>query len=501
MALLINLNAYYGAISDEDRCKILKKLPVVAKDFQTKFKDPKATLVLYNEHKSIFYNRSKPSCLDDATFNSLLEEYARLVSLNDDSRTLEKLIKNSSPIGTDGKVLNGKAFLYKYLGDLYKKRSRSDERKHQRMKAEYRLLALKNYNIYIDSGGKADKNMKIFLKNKGLFKAKNRWFDKFTIDSVPTNNYRVIYFNSNEPNKVVKEDKVAYPAVNYEHDKFPGHKLPSEDFAAYWVGDIAFDKDVEKVLNFRVSWSEYRLIIDGYEVSKGNKSGAEVPYLFTKGKHRIEVEYLNNYGATDFMMTMYDKREYIPTQEIKNNLSGDYVLLYVGLYESDNFNNSLKIKLDKKYDKPVVLLLYSYGNIDWKIYPNGNDFKAIFVSSQAKGSIVDMKEDKTVKMYYLKNFSAATSLGIKCRCSNYNVYCNGKSFSEFDKRILNMFGKPLNGYTTLYPRERAKNITLSVPKVALDDKMRKKISLDEKEADHIKSECIKEKNLGIDDIF
>ncbi len=481
LALLVNLNAY-AASSETEQCERLKRLPVISKDFYQKFQDPKSTLILYDEYRSILYNRSRLSCLDDTLFDSLLEEYTRLISLTGDYRKLEDLIKK----------IPQKTFLFRYLGDAYK----------ELHEAKFRLLALKNYNRYIDNGGKPNKEIKLFLKNKGLSKAKNRWFKKFSIKSVPLGSYKVIYFNSKAPNQIIKESRVAYPAVNYSHDKFPGHKLPSEDFAAYWVGDMVFDREIKKILNFKVSWSEYRLIIDGYEVSKGVKSGAEIPYLFTKGKHRIEIEYLNNYGATDFMMTMYDAREYIKTKEIKEYLSADYVLLYVGLYESDNFDSALKIRLKEKYDKPVVLLLSSYGNIHWEVNPNDNELKAIFVASSGRGSIVDLKEERTIKIYYLKDFRGETSLRIKCRCSStYNTYCEGKSLSQFDARILNMFGKSLDGFTTLYPKERVKNRTLIVPEVSLSKEERVKIILEEQKANHIKSECQREKSLGIDDIF
>ncbi len=408
----------------------------------------------------------------------------------DDEYTIKKLIEH-----------NSKNYLYKFIGDLYRKRSNLKEKKYQGKKAEYRLLALKNYKSYIKNGGKLDRARKLFVKNRGLFRAKNKWSEKFKIDSVPTNKYKVIYFNSNKPKIIVEESEVDYPAVNYERDKFPNHKLSSNDFAALWVGDILFDKDVEKILNFKVSWSEYRLIIDGFEVSKGKKSGAEVPYLFTKGKHRIEVEYLNNYGTTDFMMTMYDKREYIDTKEIKSKLSDDFIFLYVGLYETDNFDNSLKIALNKKYKKPIVLFLGSYNSIYWKINPNENNIKAIFVSSNLNDSVITLQNNKQADIYYLKDLSGATSLVVKCKCRYLYAYCNRESFIDFNKKVLNIFGKKLDGYTTLYPRERVKNITLEVPKISLDDKMRKKLALEEREANRIKYECEKEKNLGIDDIF
>ena len=66
---------------------------------------------------------------------------------------------------------------------------------------------------------------------------------------------------------------------------------------------------------------------------------------------------------------------------------------------------------------------------------------------------------------------------------------------------LETFKKHLDGYTTFSPRERAKNRTYSVPKVLLTKEMREKMRQEEKEANRIKSECERERNLGIDDIF
>lgn len=490
LLLLLFTRLYgYGAESIEKQCNYLKKLPNISHALYNEFGDSHSALSLYSNYEHYLYDYSHLYCLQKDTFQTFLLSYAKYASLSGRERSLEKLIKHY-PHQNE---------LLKYMGDLYKNISYDPKNSHRH--AEYRYKALQFYRDFLEKGGKQDKHIKRFLTNKGLQKAKNRWFEKFHIQEVPTGSFKVLYFNSKEPKNILHTSRVPYPAVNYNNDDFPGYKIPSNNFAAYWVGDFVFESPVEKEINLRVSWSEYRLIIDGMEVSKSVNKSTITPYHFTKGKHRIELEYINNYGSTDFMMTIYDKRSLLETNKIKEKLPENYLLFYAGLYESARFNNSLQLVFKEKYDTPIVLLLHSYGNIHWKIYPKGNTIHSIFVSSSRQGSLVDIKDKQTTQVNYLKDFSGPTSLRKKCKCLNHSAFCAGSEVSKFSHTINNIFNHHLDGFATLYPRDRLKNKPMLIPEVFLDQETEALILKEEQKAREVENDCRKDRSLGIDDIF
>lgn len=495
LMILTQLHGFM-ATDQKEQCLYIKKLPAISKAFYKKFNDPKSTLELYRPYEYLMNDPSRLSCLDDMAYERVLDEYANILVLNRNESRLKQLAESHPQ----------KTFLLKRLGDLYRANAASTDKQRLSQQWKDRFLALETYKTYIKKGGFATRDILAYLDSQGLVKAKNRWFEKFNVKEVPVGSFKAIYFNDTEPDKIVKETRVPYPAVNFSDGKVYGKKIPPQDFAAYWVGDFIFDKDTVRTFNFSLSWSEFRLIIDGYEVAKSVNSTTEVPFFFSKGKHRIEVEYLCNYGSADFMMTMFDQRKTIDLHEVKNTLGDDdYLLLYAGVYESDNFNRSLRLKFEKQYQKPVVLLLYSYGNVHWKIDTGANNVKAVFVNSYEKGSLVDLSKPKdanSTEVYALKNFRGEHSLRVKCDCSSsYSVHCEGTALSEFDKRVQTIFGKPLDGYTTLYPKERNKNKTLPLPNVVLNEKVRESIANEEKEANVVKYECERQLKMGIDDIF
>jgi len=488
LIIFLNMSLYgYNSSYEKEHCNYIKNLPVEATAFYNKFQDTKATLALFEN----IYPMTKDKCLSSKEHEALLKIYSLLMKKSNNIQMLKQLLEKYP----------NKLFLIKDLADSYKKAYQSKEKKFNRNKYKNRALALQTYDIYIQKGGVVDKETKVFIENKGLKRVKNPWRNKFKIDTVPINNYNVIYFNNKNPKKIIHEDIVPYPAVNYSHNNFPKFKFSSEDFAAYWVGDISFSEDTDKVLSFEVSWAEFRLIIDGFEVAKSVNDDAHVPYHFTKGIHRIEIEYTNNYGATDFMMSMHDKRTPIDNNQIKTLLPEDFELFYVGKYESENFDKSLSLKIKNQYKKPIVLILNSYGNIQWNIDANHNKIQSIFVHSYHHGSIVNTARIPKNKIHFMQRFQGNRSLRIKCKCTNYNLYCEGTKLSSFNEDIKRQFNKYLNGFTTFYPKDRFKDKTLLIPEVYLDAKMLAQIEKEEKNSDTIKDTCRKKNILSIDNIF
>lgn len=117
--------------------------------------------------------------------------------------------------------------------------------------------------------------------------------------AVPLDEFKAFYFNTSEPSKIVASAQVASVDMSYAWEKGPGFNIVSQDFGGYWIGDFMLTKDEDMVLDISQSWSETRVIIDGHLVYKGG-SNTSTKISVPKGRHTIEIEYVNNWHTVGF---------------------------------------------------------------------------------------------------------------------------------------------------------------------------------------------------------
>lgn len=502
IVVVVNLNAYANAISRETICKRIEKLPKEAEDFYTKFKDIKSTLLLFQGLGGALDNkitRDRMTCLKPQSYDKVLKSYAKFLAIKGDENILKFLAKENP----------SKIFFYKYLASLYRDKYLSKDRIYSFRKYEYRAKALEQYRKFVKLGGVLSKEKKYFVETNGLKKANNRWLDRYKIDNIPVNNYRVLYFDSKNPNDIVREDIVPYPAAKYEYKNkhfARNHDIPAKRFGALWVGKVVFEKDITKLISVQViNSAEYRIIVDGYELAKGKNSEVNFPFLFTKGEHQIEVEYLSHYDYVNIMVSIKDQYQSLGnSKKIKETFQryGDYYLFYVGAYYAANFDMSTGIDLKKNYDKPIVLILNSNSSINWTLHTHDNQIKALFISGDHnRGSFVSFDDDShqidPKNIFRLINFYGPHKLQQKCKCYNGRVSCDGESIIDFSKKALELFGKSISGYTAGHSEDG----TYNVPQVFLDEKTMETIKRKELKISKLKEKCKKKKQVGIDELF
>lgn len=139
------------------------------------------------------------------------------------------------------------------------------------------------------------KSLKIKPVTMGTTKT---WGDDLNpTNEIPLNSFKAFYINTNNKKQVIATSHVKQVAIEYSYSDL--HDIHSQNFGAYWVGMFEFTEDQALHFNVHLSWASTRIIVDGFVVYEGG-SKTRVPYLFTKGKHKIEVEYTNNWHTTDF---------------------------------------------------------------------------------------------------------------------------------------------------------------------------------------------------------
>lgn len=136
---------------------------------------------------------------------------------------------------------------------------------------------------------------KIFWENTD----KTWWHYLNQENDIPTWEFKAFYINTNDPKKVIKSENVKNISISDSWNKFYG--INSQDFWAYYVWYFNYDKDEIVKIQYDTSWSEMKIYIDWEQINPDNSSWwKDIFYNFKKWKHKIEVEYINNWHTVKY---------------------------------------------------------------------------------------------------------------------------------------------------------------------------------------------------------
>ena len=136
--------------------------------------------------------------------------------------------------------------------------------------------------------------------------------------------------------------------MNYNSNQF--HNIDSKDFGGYWVGNFTYEKEEQMQISISQSWAKTRIIIDDMIIYEGG-TNEQIPYTFRKGKHKIEVEYVNNWHTVSFKVSIKNKEKVFTSNEIKKELnehtSKNSEVVFVGAWQclqrDRDFRRSLEL--------------------------------------------------------------------------------------------------------------------------------------------------------------
>lgn len=305
-------------------------------------------------------------------------------------------------------------------------------------------------------------------------------------DILPSNGFSAYYFNVNNPNQLIFKEQVSDVAISYIYDQF--HNISSKEFGAYWVGQLEFDKATVKNIGVDLSWSKARVIIDGHVIYDDKNSSRVIPIVFPAGKHKVEVEYANNWHTTEFAVSIVDKTEQLSNTDINDyfarNLAaiGDFNLYYAGAYESRNKDLTVPLNIQAS-TKPIVLVLSSYSVIKWQINnPYNVDIKAIIYGSHDKGTEV-RNVSATTKLLPTKRLSGSYKLGEICDCKNDgSLQCRYNDGLE--RSLESLIGHKLNGFSGTYGAN-----SFNIPELVLTDSVKRAMIAESPQKQRRREEC------------
>ena len=385
--------------------------------------------------------------------------------------------------------------IQKYLGDIYKKRYSINathalrEKTLQQYKKYIKLAKAKNLPI--------DKDILKYVQNNGLKKVSTTWGDYLITNpnDIPTGKFKAFYFDSRKPKQIIFSEIVENIGVNYPYEEF--HNIDSGHFGGYWVGYLDINKEEPYTFAISFSNSKIRVIVDGYELYNGSHR-AMIPYTFSKGKHKIEIEYLNGWHTTELTVDILPKIKFVGLDDIKKTLLAldmkNIEFWYAGVYDSKAKDNTITLDIQKS-DKPIVLLLQSYSAIRWKINnPYHTDIKKVILNSYAPISTVSgITPDKVI---YTKSYTASGYiLENRCSCMNGIFHCSSGTFDGYSP-ITSMFDKQIKGFSGKYSTD-----LLQVPEKIMDKAEYDKLKQQKEKIELLRKECMKNKQINIGNLF
>lgn len=307
------------------------------------------------------------------------------------------------------------------------------------------------------------------------FEPRSTWAAKILADGkIPDRGFLAAYFDRAQAAPVFHTEEVDSIAVKYAWDEL--HQIKSENFAAYWIGQIDIPEGGKRTLAVSQSWARSRIFIDGKLVfphgsAAGFDSGfasnrrpvapsgsevagksGEFTHYFAPGKHLIEVEFVNNWHTTEYKVTIGEVLAApLNDSELRSalgKLEGEGIF-YVGLYESDKRDTSVEVDLPRT-GKPAIVWLDSYEGVDWSIdAPDG--VEAVVIASYSPGSRVVAPDG-------VKIFRARSRLGIRevgrgggCHCVGGRFRCEQSGgIAGLSTALGRSTGKSLIGLATAY---------------------------------------------------
>lgn len=334
-------------------------------------------------------------------------------------------------------------------------------------------------------------------------RATNRWINRFDTSNIPTDSYRAYYFNSLEPTKVKKTEIVPKVAINYVWSDGPGFQNDSMNFGGFWVGKINIETPGVYSVVTTQSWSEERVIIDGFEIPSGTETKIELE----KGEYQVEVEYLNNSHTVDFLFALEPTKTKYNLQELKDVVSVDdnvYDVWYVYGYNEGHILN-----ITQAAKRPTIIFLESYEPTQWQINnAKANNIAYIVYASYKPGANVksdlDNKRILLVDRDAIPDPNSAGSAGVEAHCwtDNYPPRCdNVYTISNLDRFAKEFSGGSLTGFTALTDSDE-NLVSVTIPRVTLNaSKIAEILAKNEKIKAEAEAQAKKEAGASVETLF
>jgi len=314
----------------------------------------------------------------------------------------------------------------------------------------------------------------------------------------PLGAFKAVYINTQNPRQIIATEVVPAIAINYPWDDF--HGIKSEDFGAYWVGRVEFRKDETRTIEVSQSWSKARIFIDGELVHEGG-ADKRISHDFRKGKHLIEVEYVNNWHTTSFRVAFKGVQALLGSEQIRQQLLdrnlADADVHYAGVYESSAKDLTIKLNVVRS-GKPVVLVLNSYDSVSWVVNEAApGNVRAIIYSSSKPGSDVSGVDPRKVLVQEQSGGIGTYELKPRCSCTAAHYHCeNSGNLLSTIADVERVTGAQLKSFNGAYSIE-----AFPVPGMAITEVAREQDRAASEQEKRNREQCARQGNPDFDKMF
>lgn len=315
--------------------------------------------------------------------------------------------------------------------------------------------------------------------------------------NAPESGFMAYYFNTENPEKIIFKEAVSDVAINYILDEF--HDMHSENFGAYWAGEITVEQPTFKQLNVADGHLQARVLIDG-KIVYDSKTHQNKPTIITfdAGKHFVEIELENHYHTTDFFVNFTDIITPMSAEQIRYYFYenqqdlGEFDVFYAGAYESDAQDLTVSLNILKN-GRPMVLVLSSYRAIRWVINnPHKEDIKAIIYAGYEKGSTI-LDASPNTKLLPAEKRIGDYKLKAYCRCQEDGKLSCQSAISDEIKALT---GRKLLGFAGDY-----NPLSLNIPTNVLDERFQRIAEVYDKKFSKQRQACLKKMSPTSDDLL
>jgi hypothetical protein len=239
------------------------------------------------------------------------------------------------------------------------------------------------------------------------------------------------------------------------------------------------------------SQANLRIAVDGEQIfDSENAGGKALMHKFNKGRHKIEVWFVNDWHTTSLLVDFKDEPKFHKQSEVITKLKGQkFDIWLAAVYESGAQDNKVVVTLDKS-QKPLVVMLSSYRAVRWEVSnPHGNKILAALVYNP----ISSINLNKNV--YFMDERIYDEDMGIRCHCNGgAHFHCKGGDINSKNDLIKKDFGQNLGGFSGLYSPT-----AINLPSVLIDESVLAKGAEAKKRIEAEREKC--RKSGKINDAF
>lgn len=255
--------------------------------------------------------------------------------------------------------------------------------------------------------------------------------------------------------RMVYKENVPGIAVNYAWNEL--HNIPSQTFAAYWVGQLEVAESGTYHFRSHHGHSNVRVLLNRHRILEATtrSSGKEISLHLDKGAYLLEVEYVNGWHTTNFSLDISSEKHLLQTADLLSPLAtlklpADTVVYAASVESASETDRRITLKYPAE-SRPYLLLLSSSNPVRWNIYGN-NPPRAIIYNNAQKGSEVNAEHQPPGIPWSGKFDYRDKSHTPSCRCRNGQLLCEGSmgSLEKTAADIEQWTGYPLAGISGAY---------------------------------------------------